>query len=98
MSPAEQFTEWFWSARPGDSFEYFRGSLAYAREESRLAMVYSRHLPESAAAPLAVAGAAFSMAERGYLHLVQRLVSRRPDDVGEYAYLAVKRPNPEVRR
>jgi len=41
---------------------------------------------------------AIELSDTGRVHLVQALISRTPEGVGTYAYLAIGRPLPEKKR
>lgn len=71
-------------AAPGDELEYHRGFLVLDLTP------FGSPMDGDARAELArVANRAFDLAERGFVHLVQRRIG-----VGAFAYIAIARPRP----
>ncbi len=79
------FCSWLAQAEPGDALEYHRGFLCLDRgdlenvRESKHSRILNR-----------LAERAFDLAERGFVHLIQRRLG--PDT---FSYLAIARPLPE---
>ena len=77
-----QLCSWLSQAAPGDIFEYHRGFLALD-----LTPLGNPMSPESRAELARTGARAYALAERGFVHLVQRRIG-----VGGFSYLAVARP------
>ena len=78
------FCAWITQAAPGDELEYHRGFLVLDITP------FGSPMDGDARAELAlVADRAFDLAERGFIHLVQRRIG-----VGTFAYIAIARPHP----
>lgn len=75
---------WAAQAAPGETIEYHRGFLGLDRTSYGLPMS-----PEDRAALIRMATRAFALAERGFVHPVQRRLG--PD---RFSYLAIARPRP----
>ncbi|MDX9859295.1 MAG: hypothetical protein RBS99_00115 [Rhodospirillales bacterium] len=77
-----RFCAWVAQAKPGDEVEYHRGFLV-------IDLTLPGALSRVARAELAVVAAcAFDLAERGFIHLVQRRIGP-----SVFAYLAIARPH-----
>jgi hypothetical protein len=80
-----EFCAWLGQAEPGDSLEYHRGFLVVDLTP------FGGPLCSEARSELARTSArAYDLAERGFVHLVQRRVG--PDT---FSYLAIARPLPQ---
>ncbi|CAM3583475.1 hypothetical protein TH8_08875 [Thalassospira profundimaris] len=78
------FCAWLTQAAPGDEFEYHRGFLVLDITP------FGSPMDGEARAELArVSDRAFDLAERDFVHLVQRRIGP-----GAFAYLAIARPHP----
>jgi len=80
-----EFCSWLGQAAPGDALEYHRGFLVVDLTP------FGGPMSSEARSELARTSArAYSLAERGFVHLVQRRVG--PDN---FSYLALARPLPQ---
>ena len=80
-----EFCSWLGQAQPDDILEYHQGFLALDR-----CVVGTAEQIARARALHQVAERAFELAERGFIHLIQRRLG--PD---EFSYLAIARPQPD---
>ena len=78
-----EFCSWLGQAKPDDILEYHQGFLALDR-----CVVGAAEQTAHARALHQVAERAFELAERGFIHLIQRRLG--PD---EFSYLAISRPS-----
>lgn len=79
------FCSWLAQAAPGDALEYHRGFLCLDRSG-----IESIRKTKKADALDQLADRAFDLAERGFIHLIQRRVA--PET---FSYIAIARPAPE---
>lgn len=79
------FCSWLAQAEPGDALEYHRGFLCLDRGgfESTRGNKQSQALDQ-------LADRAFDLAERGFVHLIQRRIG--PET---FSYIAIARPSPK---